>query len=48
MKYDEDLVVKAFLNDPLVKGKRCTEEDVKMLAHDMIQNTLKYLPDGWK
>lgn len=48
LKYDEDLVVKAFLNDPLVKGKRCTEEDVKMLAHDMIQNTLKYLPDGWK
>lgn len=42
-----DLVYKAFLNDPLVKG-RAKEEDIKKLADDMIANTLAYLPEGWK
>ncbi len=42
-----DLVYKAFLNDPLVKG-RANEEDVKKLADDMIANTMAFLPDGWK
>ena len=41
------LVYKAFLNDPLVKG-RASEEDVKALADEMIENTKKYLPEGWK
>ncbi|MCD8379855.1 MAG: alpha-glucosidase/alpha-galactosidase [Lachnospiraceae bacterium] len=40
-------VYKAFLNDPLVKG-RASEADVKQLADDMIENTMQYLPDGWK
>ncbi len=44
---NRELVYKAFLNDPLVKG-RASEEDVKQLADDMIANTGKYLPDGWK
>ena len=42
---DKELVVKAFLNDPLVKGKK--EEDVKALVEDMIANTKKYLPSEW-
>lgn len=44
---DRELVYQAFLNDPLVKG-RADEEAVKKLADDMIGNTLKYLPEGWK
>ena len=44
---DKELVYKAFLNDPLVKG-RASEEDVKALADEMIENTKKYLPEGWK
>ena len=44
---DRELVYKAFLNDPLVKG-RAGEEDVKSLADYMIANTLEYLPEGWK
>nr|WP_330407546.1 hypothetical protein [Blautia argi] len=45
---DKELVVQAFLNDPLVKGKKCTEAQVRDLVDDMIQGTLKYLPEGWK
>ncbi len=44
---DREAVYKAFLNDPQVKG-RAKEEDVKKLADDMISNTMKYLPEGWK
>ncbi|MCD7750862.1 MAG: alpha-glucosidase/alpha-galactosidase [Lachnospiraceae bacterium] len=44
---NRELVYKAFLNDPLVKG-RASESDVKKLADDMIDNTSQYLPDGWK
>ena len=44
---DRELVYKAFLNDPLVKG-RAGEEDVKSLADDMIANTLEYMHEGWK
>lgn len=45
--YDKELVVKAFLNDPLVKG-RASEEEVRVLVDDMIANTMKYLPKGWE
>lgn len=45
---DKDLVVKAFMNDPLVKEHKCNEEDVKILVRDMIRNTLKYLPEVWR
>lgn len=44
---DKELVYKAFLNDPLVKG-RASEAEVKTLADDMITNTLTYLPEGWR
>lgn len=46
--YDREKVVKAFLNDPLVKGKHCSEADVRKLVDDMIENTIRYLPDAWK
>ena len=45
---DRELVNKAFLNDPLVKGHNPSVEDVKKLADDMIENTMKYLPEGWR
>lgn len=45
---DKELVVEAFMNDPLVKGKKCSEADVRALVDDMIENTKKYLPQGWK
>lgn len=44
---DKDLAFKAFMNDPLVKG-RCSEEEGRKLLDDMIANTIKYLPEGWK
>ena len=44
---DKELVVKAFLNDPLVKG-RASVKEVEKLVDDMIHNTMKYLPEGWK
>ena len=45
---DRELVVEAFLHDPIVKGHHCSEEDIRALVKDMIDNTLAYLPDGWK
>lgn len=45
---DEELVVRAFMNDPLVAGKKCGEEDVRKLVRDMIEGTGAYLHDGWK
>lgn len=45
---DREMVVKAFLNDPLVSAKGCSEADVRALVNDMIDNTAAYLPEGWK
>lgn len=45
---DRELVVEAFMNDPLVKGKKCSGEVVRKLVDDMIEATSAYLPDGWK
>ncbi len=47
LTHDRSLVYEAFLNDPLVKD-RAGEEEIKKLADDMIENTLDYLPEGWK
>ncbi len=47
LTHDRSLVYEAFLNDPLVKD-RAGEEEIKKLADDMIENTLAYLPKGWK
>lgn len=44
---DKALVVEAFMNDPLVKG-RISEAECRQLVTDMIHNTIKYLPEGWK
>lgn len=48
LDYDKEKVVKALMNDPLVKGKGCSEGDVRALIDDMIANTIAYLPEGWK
>ena len=37
----------AFMNDPLVRG-RISATDGRTLLRDMIRNTLRYLPEGWK
>ena len=42
-----ELVYEAFAEDPLVKG-RATEAQIRSLADDMISNTLRYLPEGWR
>ncbi len=47
LTHDRSLVYEAFLNDPLVKDQ-AGEEEIKKLADDMIENTLAYLPEGWK
>ncbi|ARE65067.1 hypothetical protein ADH76_32380 [Enterocloster clostridioformis] len=44
---NEELVVKAFMNDPQVKGRKCKEQDIRLLAKDMLDGTKKYLPEGW-
>lgn len=44
---DRKLVYEAFACDPLVKG-RASEADIVTLVDDMIANTEKYLPEGWK
>lgn len=36
---DVDLIVEAFMNDPLVKG-RASEAEVRQLVHDMMEKTL--------
>lgn len=45
---NKDLVVEAFMHDPAVTGKGCSEEEIRRLVDDMIENTKKYLPAGWK
>lgn len=45
---DRNLVVRAFMNDPLVRCRRRDEADIRKLVDDMIRNTEDYLPDGWK
>lgn len=44
---EKNLVLEAFKNDPLIKGK-VTEEEFKLLVDDMINNTIEYLPEAWK
>ncbi|MBQ7915676.1 MAG: alpha-glucosidase/alpha-galactosidase [Firmicutes bacterium] len=41
---DKDLILDAFLNDPLVT---CSMEDAKKLYQEMVENTKKYL-EGWE
>lgn len=44
---NKNLVVEAFMKDPLVMAKCTDEEQVCQLIDDMIENTLNYLPGGW-
>lgn len=46
--YDRELVVKAFMNDPLVKYKCQDQKEIEKLVDEMIKNTENYLPAGWK
>lgn len=43
-----ELVVQAFKEDPLVNAKCKDEAEIRRLVEDMIQNTISYLPEGWK
>lgn len=43
-----ELVVQAFKEDPLVKAKCKDGAEIRRLVEDMIQNTISYLPEGWK
>ena len=45
---DREAVVRAFMNDPLVKGKKCGEKDIRQLVDDMLRATQRYLPEGWR
>lgn len=45
---DRDLVVDAFLADPNYAAKCQDRAQTKKLVKDMIQNTINYLPAGWK
>ncbi|MBQ9611920.1 MAG: alpha-glucosidase/alpha-galactosidase [Lachnospiraceae bacterium] len=45
---DRALVVEAFLHDPIVKGHHCSPRQIAELVDDMIDNTIAYLPEGWK
>lgn len=42
-----ELVIQAMMNDPLVKGKKLTKEEVCAMIENMIRNTRNYLPEGW-
>ena len=45
---DLSLVVDAFMADPNMKGKGVDREQAEALAKDMIEGTMKYLPEEWK
>ncbi len=45
--YNKDLVVKAFLNDPMFSSKCKDEKATEELVTTMISNTKKYLPKEW-
>lgn len=44
---DRELVVEAFLHDPLVKAKCTDQETIAQLVDDMLWNTRNYLPKQW-
>ena len=48
LTYNRDLLYEAFKNDPQLIGKNCSDEDIKSLVDDMIDNTLEYLPKEWR
>lgn len=46
LTYNKDLVIEAFMNDPLSKGK-LTKAQCEELVTQMIEKTSTYLPHGW-
>lgn len=44
---DRGLVLEAFMSDPQITGKKCSEKEVRALVDDMLEGTRAYLPDGW-
>lgn len=46
LTHNKNLAFKAFMNDPLIKGK-VSEKEGKILLDDMIRNTLFYLSSEW-
>jgi alpha-galactosidase len=46
VQHDRALVYEAFTRDPLL-AERASAAEIKKLADDMIENTLKFLPEGW-
>lgn len=47
VRCDKELVVKAFLNDPMFSSKCKDEEVTRNLVDTMLNNTKKYLPKEW-
>ena len=47
MTCNKALVIEAFADDPLSKDA-LTDEQREQLVNDMIENTMAYLPEGWK
>jgi alpha-galactosidase len=46
LRCDREEVFDAFKNDPLVSG-RCSDGALRLLADDMLKNTMDFLPEGW-
>lgn len=44
---DAGLLLAAFRTDPLLRGRNCTEEELRALLRDMVRNTSKYLAPEW-
>jgi alpha-galactosidase len=47
LDFDKKNVYRAFESDPLIDGK-CTPRELQILADEMINNTMKYLPKEWE
>lgn len=47
LTYDRGLVLEAFMDDPLVKGKGCLRDQAERLIGDMLEGTRAYLPKEW-
>lgn len=47
LTFDRGLVLEAFMEDPLVKGKGCTRDQAERLMEDMLEGTRAYLPKEW-
>lgn len=44
---DRELAAEAFMEDPQVKARGCSREEVESLVCDMLEGTRAYLPEYW-